>query len=168
MSSKATLTPTEVVSHYVGGNVVSCTSARVGTVYNPAVGKESRRVAFASKTRADHAVDVATASIPAWTAQPRLRREPILNNFRDLLERDLVCIEGSRPKSSETGDVDPASKFCGLGEESISTSGSAPCGPLLQLPLALPRMNRTTATTRTGQGELTFLLRPSRISNTGR
>jgi len=73
----------------MGGKVVEGASGRFGTVYNPAHGKASKRVAFASKAETDRAVDLAAAAFPDWAAQPPLRRARILNKFRDLLERDL-------------------------------------------------------------------------------
>jgi len=94
IATQASPSPAEAVPHFIGGRVVEGASGRFGTVYNPALGKPSRRVAFASKAEVDRAVDVAAAAFPEWAAQPPLRRARILNRFRDLLERDLDRLAG--------------------------------------------------------------------------
>jgi malonate-semialdehyde dehydrogenase (acetylating)/methylmalonate-semialdehyde dehydrogenase len=81
--------PAKIVPHFIGGSTVEGTSGRFGQIYNPALGKVSRRVTFASKAEVDHAVEVAEAAFPGWAAWTPLRRARILNRFRELLERDL-------------------------------------------------------------------------------
>jgi malonate-semialdehyde dehydrogenase (acetylating) / methylmalonate-semialdehyde dehydrogenase len=102
-STNADASTTETVSHFIGGREVPGTSGRFGSVYNPALGKSSRRVGFAAKAEVDHAVEVAAAAFPYWAAQPPLRRARILNKFRDLLERDVDKL--ARIITSEHGKV---------------------------------------------------------------
>src|SRR5271163_4746814 len=103
--------PSEVVPHFIGGRSVEGTSGRFGTVYNPAVGKPSRRVAFASKAEVDRAVEAASAAFPKWAAFPPLRRARILNRFRDLLERDqarlaaIITSEHGKVLSDAKGEM---------------------------------------------------------------
>jgi malonate-semialdehyde dehydrogenase (acetylating)/methylmalonate-semialdehyde dehydrogenase len=86
--------PLDVVPHFIGGQLVQGSSGRSGEVFNPALGKASRRVAFGNKVDVDRAVQAASAAFPQWAASPPLRRTRILNRFRDLLERDLVRLAG--------------------------------------------------------------------------
>ena len=101
--TNADASTTDTVSHFIGGRVVPGTSGRFGSVYNPALGKSSRRVRFATKAEVDHAVEVAAAAFPYWATQPPLRRARILNKFRDLLERDVDKL--ARIITSEHGKV---------------------------------------------------------------
>src|SRR5580658_3618802 len=80
--------PTDIVPHFIGGQLYSDPSGRFGEVYDPALGKVTRRVAFASVAVVDRAVDAAAAAFPAWAASPPLRRARILNRFQELIRRD--------------------------------------------------------------------------------
>ena len=103
--------PAEVVSHFIGGSAVAGSSGRFGQIYNPALGKASRQVAFASKAEVDRAVEVAAAAFPGWAALTPLRRARILNRFRELLERDLdrlaaiITSEHGKVLSDAKGEV---------------------------------------------------------------
>ena len=55
----------DTVPHFIGGQVVEGNSGRHGDVYNPATGRLSRRVAFASKAEVDAAVTAAAGRVPA-------------------------------------------------------------------------------------------------------
>ncbi len=95
--------PAEIVPHFIGGRSVEGSSGRFGLVYNPALGKSSRKVSFANKAEVDRAVEVAAAAFPAWASSPPLRRARVINRFRDLLERDLERL--ARIITSEHGKV---------------------------------------------------------------
>lgn len=103
MQSLAAAASAETIAHFVGGETVEGTSGRFGDVYNPAVGKVSLRVAFATKAEVDRAVAVAAAAFPQWAGLPPLRRARILNRFRELLERDQHRL--ARIITSEHGKV---------------------------------------------------------------
>jgi malonate-semialdehyde dehydrogenase (acetylating)/methylmalonate-semialdehyde dehydrogenase len=94
---------TQVIPHFIGGQVVQGTSGRFVAVHDPALGKLSGRVAFASKAEVDRAVEVASAAFPRWAAMPPLRRARILNRFRELLEQNQVLL--SSIITSEHGKV---------------------------------------------------------------
>jgi malonate-semialdehyde dehydrogenase (acetylating)/methylmalonate-semialdehyde dehydrogenase len=84
----STATPVQSVrelGHAVGGKAVAGTSGRFGDVYNPATGKLSARVAFASESEIDAAVAAARAAFPAWSEMPPPRRAQVLYKFRELL-----------------------------------------------------------------------------------
>ena len=79
----------ETLPHYINGKTVPGQSGRVGDVYNPALGRVSKRVGFASKPEVDQAVEAAHAAFCKWAALPPLRRARVMMRFRELLERDL-------------------------------------------------------------------------------
>jgi len=101
----------DTVPHFIGGRAVQGTSGRSGPVYNPALGKVVRRVAFASAAEVGQAVDAAHAAFPDWAALPPLRRARILNRFRELLERDtarlaaIITSEHGKVLSDAKGEV---------------------------------------------------------------
>src|SRR3954463_4813140 len=101
----------DTVPHFIGGRAVPGTSGRSGPVYNPALGKVARQVAFASAAEVGQAVDAAHAAFPDWAALPPLRRARILNRFRELLERDtarlaaIITSEHGKVLSDAKGEV---------------------------------------------------------------
>src|SRR5204863_7812610 len=107
----ATTAQTEIIPHFIDGQLVEGTSGRFGQVYTPTHGRAARRVAFASKAEVDRAIDAAAAAFPEWAASPPLRRARILNRFRDLLERDqarlaaLITSEHGKVLSDAKGEV---------------------------------------------------------------
>jgi malonate-semialdehyde dehydrogenase (acetylating) / methylmalonate-semialdehyde dehydrogenase len=107
----ATTAPVPVVSHFISGRVVDSTSGRFGNVCDPAKGVVSKRVAFASASEVDAAVDAAAAAFPDWAAAPPLRRARIINRFRELLERDsarlaaIITSEHGKVLSDAKGEV---------------------------------------------------------------
>jgi malonate-semialdehyde dehydrogenase (acetylating)/methylmalonate-semialdehyde dehydrogenase len=76
------------IHHYINGQVRVGTSQRYGDVYNPAHGRVSGRLAFATKTEIDAAVSAAAKAFPAWSQTPAVRRARILFRFRELVERE--------------------------------------------------------------------------------
>ncbi|MGA8909147.1 MAG: CoA-acylating methylmalonate-semialdehyde dehydrogenase [Acidobacteriaceae bacterium] len=79
----------ERIAHFVGGRVVKGTGPHTGEVYNPALGRLSRLVPFATAAEVDHAVSVAADAFPAWFATPPLRRARVLLRFLQLVEENL-------------------------------------------------------------------------------
>jgi malonate-semialdehyde dehydrogenase (acetylating)/methylmalonate-semialdehyde dehydrogenase len=80
---------TEIVNHYINGQVVEGKSGNSGPVYNPALGEEIRRVAFASEQELRGAVAAAKAAFPAWAAVPPLRRARVMFRLKQLLEENI-------------------------------------------------------------------------------
>jgi malonate-semialdehyde dehydrogenase (acetylating) / methylmalonate-semialdehyde dehydrogenase len=87
--TQKTSAPLEALPHYINGKTVAGKSGRFGDVYNPAQGRVSKRVAFASKSEVGDAVEAAHAAFPKWAAMPPLRRARVMMRFRELLERDI-------------------------------------------------------------------------------
>ncbi len=83
---KSTQAATGRVSHWIGGRLVPGTSGREGPVYDPATGKLTRYVDFASVEELDAAVKVAKAAFPAWRATSLSKKTDILFRIRNLVE----------------------------------------------------------------------------------
>jgi malonate-semialdehyde dehydrogenase (acetylating)/methylmalonate-semialdehyde dehydrogenase len=74
------------VSHWIGGQTVAGTSGREGPVYDPATGRLSKHVDFASEAEVASAVAAARAAFPAWRATSLSKRTDIMFRIRNLVE----------------------------------------------------------------------------------
>jgi len=101
----------EEIHHFIDGRKVAGKNGRSGPVYNPATGKESARVAFASAAEVDEAVRAARAAFPGWARTPPLRRARIMNRFLRLLEENaealakIISAEHGKVLSDARGEV---------------------------------------------------------------
>jgi malonate-semialdehyde dehydrogenase (acetylating) / methylmalonate-semialdehyde dehydrogenase len=76
------------IHHYINGQIQVGTAQRYGDVYNPAQGRVSGRLAFATRAEIDAAVSAAAKAFPVWSHVPAVRRVRILFRFRELVERE--------------------------------------------------------------------------------
>ncbi|HEX5319331.1 MAG TPA: CoA-acylating methylmalonate-semialdehyde dehydrogenase [Stellaceae bacterium] len=76
------------VHHFIDGKTFSGSGTRWGTVFNPATGEQTRRVALGGAAEIDAAVRSAAAAFPGWAATPPLTRARVMFKFKELLERD--------------------------------------------------------------------------------
>jgi len=101
----------EVLGHWIAGRSVQATSGRSGPVYDPAVGRVTREVGFASVGDVDAAVRAARDAFPAWRAMSLSRRTEILFRMRNAVEahRDeiarVVSAEHGKVESDAFGEV---------------------------------------------------------------
>ena len=79
-------TSSEAVNHWIDGARVAGTSGRSGPVYDPATGRQTRTVDFASVDEVGRAVASAKAAFPAWRATSLSRRTEVLFRIRNLVE----------------------------------------------------------------------------------
>jgi len=70
------------ISHWIGGRIVAGESGRSGPVYNPALGRQTGAVDFASPEEVDRAVQAAKAAFPAWRATSLSKKSAILFRIR--------------------------------------------------------------------------------------
>jgi len=77
--------PADVIGHYINGKYVA-DSGRTEPITNPATGKETRRVAMASRQTVETAIAAAEAAFPAWRDTPPIKRARIMFRFKQLLE----------------------------------------------------------------------------------
>ena len=73
------------IRHWIGGRTVDGTSGRSGPVYNPALGRQTGAVDFASVEEVDAAVQAATQAFPAWRSTSLSRKSAILFRIRELV-----------------------------------------------------------------------------------
>ncbi len=72
------------ISHWIGGRSVAGSSGRSGPVYDPAMGRQTGAVDFASVEEVDRAVRTARDAFPAWRATSLSKRSEILFRMRQL------------------------------------------------------------------------------------
>ncbi len=75
-----------VINHFVAGAEFTGESDRLGDVFDPALGKATKQVRFASEKDMDTAVQAAKSAFPAWAATSMTKRVQIVFKFRELLE----------------------------------------------------------------------------------
>jgi malonate-semialdehyde dehydrogenase (acetylating) / methylmalonate-semialdehyde dehydrogenase len=111
MVEKDSSSVTKTIPHFINGQTVEGESGRYGSVYNPALGKSTTRVAFANRAEVNRAVEAAAAAFPKWSAMPPLRRARIMNRFRELMEQNqarfasMITSEHGKVHSDAMGEV---------------------------------------------------------------
>ena len=100
-----------MISHWIDGKLVTSTSGRTGTVWNPATGAARTEVGFASVEEVDAAVASALKAFRSWRATPLARRAEILFKFRALLDvsrralAELITLEHGKTLPDAMGEV---------------------------------------------------------------
>ena len=91
------------ISHWIGGRIVAGESGRSGPVYNPATGRQSGAVDFATTEEVDRAVQTAKEAFRTWRALSLSRRTELMFTIRELVRtrRDDIA----RILNSEHGKV---------------------------------------------------------------
>jgi malonate-semialdehyde dehydrogenase (acetylating)/methylmalonate-semialdehyde dehydrogenase len=93
-NARAAAPSVERVHHWIGGQAVAGTSGRHGPVYDPATGRLSREVDFASSEEVDAAVRAARTAFPGWRATSLARRAEIMFRIRNLVDAHRSDIAG--------------------------------------------------------------------------
>jgi malonate-semialdehyde dehydrogenase (acetylating)/methylmalonate-semialdehyde dehydrogenase len=91
------------IHHRIGGAEFAGQSGRSGAVYDPATGRQTGVVDFASVDEVDHAVATAAAAFPAWRSTPLARRAEVMFKLRELIDRRRTDI--ARVLTAEHGKV---------------------------------------------------------------
>src|SRR5712691_10321011 len=91
------------ISHWIGGRLVAGESGRSGPVYNPATGRQTGAVDFATPEEVDRAVQAAKAAFPAWRALSLSRRTELMFRIRQLVHEHREDI--ARILTAEHGKV---------------------------------------------------------------
>jgi malonate-semialdehyde dehydrogenase (acetylating)/methylmalonate-semialdehyde dehydrogenase len=73
------------ISHWIGGRIVEGESGRSGPVYNPALGRQTGAVDFATPEEVDRAVQVAKEAFVGWRAMSLSKRTAIFFQIRELV-----------------------------------------------------------------------------------
>jgi malonate-semialdehyde dehydrogenase (acetylating) / methylmalonate-semialdehyde dehydrogenase len=99
------------INHWIGGRKVAGRSGRTGAVYNPATGRQTGTVDFASVEEVGEAVATAKAAFPAWRATSLSKRAEILFRIRSLFDQHrediarLLTAEHGKVFSDAMGEV---------------------------------------------------------------
>jgi malonate-semialdehyde dehydrogenase (acetylating)/methylmalonate-semialdehyde dehydrogenase len=91
------------IHHWINGRRVVGKSDRKGPVYNPATGRKTGEVDFASVQEVNGAVDAAKRAFPGWRTLSLSRRVEIFFRLRQLVNDNLDVI--ARTVTSEHGKV---------------------------------------------------------------
>ena len=100
-----------LVSHWIDGKLIEGSSARRGDVFDPATGRVSKHVMFASAEDVDDAVAAASAAFASWRGSSLARRSKILFRFRELLDQrsdelaSIITSEHGKVVSDAQGEV---------------------------------------------------------------
>src|SRR5205823_11623518 len=73
------------ISHWIGGRLVEGRSGRSGPVYNPALGRQTGAVDFATPEEVDLAVQTAREAFESWRAMSLSKRTAIFFQIRELV-----------------------------------------------------------------------------------
>ena len=99
------------VNHWIGGRLVEGKSGRRGPIYDPATGRQTKEVDFASAEEVDAAARAAAEAFPAWRATSLSRRTEIMFRIRNLVDQRrkeiaaLLTAEHGKVPSDALGEV---------------------------------------------------------------
>src|SRR6266550_859538 len=104
-------TGTKRISHWIGGRIVAGESGRRGAVYNPATGRQTGAVDFATAEEVDRAVQSAKEAFPRWRAVSLAKRAELFFRIRELVHErreeaaKLLTAEHGKVLSDAIGEV---------------------------------------------------------------
>ena len=78
-----------LIQHFIDGAASTVAPARLGDVYDPALGVVQAQVALGDAALLDEAVVNAKAAQPAWAAMNPQRRARVMFRFKELIERNM-------------------------------------------------------------------------------
>ena len=99
------------ISHWIGGRPVEGASGLSGPVYNPATGRQTGAVDFATVEELDAAVQAAKKAFPAWRATSLAKRAELFFRIRQLVHErreemaKLLVAEHGKVLSDAIGEV---------------------------------------------------------------
>jgi malonate-semialdehyde dehydrogenase (acetylating)/methylmalonate-semialdehyde dehydrogenase len=99
------------VNHWIGGKRYEGRSGRSGAVYNPATGRQTGAVDFATAEEVDEAVHAARLAFPAWRSMSLAKRADLFFRIRELVHDNLkelakiLTAEHGKVLSDATGEV---------------------------------------------------------------
>jgi len=102
---------TKTIPHWIDGKPYDRTADRYGDVYNPATGEVQARVAFASPSVVDEAVESAARAAESWRSVSLAKRTKILFAYRQLVDKHqhdiarLLTLEHGKVTGDALGEV---------------------------------------------------------------
>ena len=100
-----------VVGHWIDGVESPSNSGRTAAVFDPALGVETKRVALANESEINAAIASAHKAFPAWRDLSLAKRQSIMFNFRELLNRkkpelaEIITSEHGKVLSDALGEI---------------------------------------------------------------
>jgi malonate-semialdehyde dehydrogenase (acetylating)/methylmalonate-semialdehyde dehydrogenase len=100
-----------VVPHWIDGAERPSNSGRTAEVFDPALGEVTKHVALANASEIEAAIASAKAAFPAWSNLSLARRQAIMFNFRELLNRkkpelaEIITSEHGKVLSDALGEI---------------------------------------------------------------
>ena len=98
-------------THWINGKPWTGQAATRGDIYNPASGKVSGTVDYATAAEVDAAVDAASAALPGWRETSLVKRAGVMFAFRELVRQHqselaaLITAEHGKVLSDAVGEV---------------------------------------------------------------
>ncbi|MDN5720159.1 CoA-acylating methylmalonate-semialdehyde dehydrogenase [Corynebacterium sp.] len=98
--------------HHLIGSEKQTAGERTGQVYNPATGKQTGELPFATATTLSHAVDVAEAAQPGWRDTGMARRAAVMFRLREIIStrKDelaaVITAEHGKVLDDAAGEID--------------------------------------------------------------
>ena len=100
-----------IVGHWFSGAEQVSKSGRVASVFDPALGIETKQVALANADEINAAVASAKQAFPVWRDTPQARKQAILFRFRELLNErkpelaEIITSEHGKVLSDALGEI---------------------------------------------------------------
>src|SRR3954471_19623212 len=138
---------TKTITHWIDGKPYERAPDRSGDVWNPATGEVQAKVAFASPSVVDEAVDSAARASQTWRSVSIAKRTKILFAFRQLVDKHqhdiakLLTLEHGKVTGDALGEVNRGLEViefaCGIadlakGEYSEHVSTEVDSSPIPQ------------------------------------
>jgi len=102
---------TKMITHWIDGKAYEKTSERHGDVFNPATGEVQAKVAFATPSVVDEAVESAWKASLSWRSISIAKRTKVLFAFRQLVDKHqheiakLLTLEHGKVTGDALGEV---------------------------------------------------------------
>jgi malonate-semialdehyde dehydrogenase (acetylating) / methylmalonate-semialdehyde dehydrogenase len=100
-----------LVPHWINGAEHPGTGGRRGPVFDPALGVQTKEVAFAGRAEIEAAVAGAKAAFPGWSGLSLARRQAVVFRFRELLEArkadlaEIITAEHGKVLADALGEI---------------------------------------------------------------
>jgi malonate-semialdehyde dehydrogenase (acetylating)/methylmalonate-semialdehyde dehydrogenase len=102
---------TKTINHWIDGKTYEKTAERSGDVFNPATGEVQAKVAFATPSVVDEAVESAWKASQTWRSVSLAKRTKVLFAFRQLVDKHqhdiakLLTLEHGKVTGDALGEV---------------------------------------------------------------
>ncbi|MFP7365177.1 CoA-acylating methylmalonate-semialdehyde dehydrogenase [Corynebacterium callunae] len=105
------MTETQLINHWIDGELAPSNSGKTAPVYNPATGQVTAQVVLANQEEIDAAIASATRASKVWGNLSIAKRQSVLFNFRELLNSrkqelaEIITSEHGKVVSDALGEI---------------------------------------------------------------